>query len=146
MKIPLTEAAKKLNVHPIEVVVALAPLVSNFFEIYPDIDKGLVQTLGELLHQPRERQAEVPHKPEKLLQLSEIEKACLEKLARKKFWGHKAISEDVLRKNFPRGSVAPDKSIEKLIELDILVLHGKHKYSLNPQRKEIIDLITKRVL
>ncbi len=143
MKIPLAKAAKKLDIHPIEVVVTLAPLVNNFSEIYPDIDEGLVQTLGELLHQPRERQAEVPHKPEKLPQLSEIEKACLKKLVRKKFWGRYTVSENVLKKSFLRGSVTPDKSIKKLLELNILVLHGKHKYSLNSQRKDIIDLITK---
>jgi len=147
MKISLTEAAKKLDMHSFELVVALAPLVIDFSDIYPDVDEGLVQTVQqELLRQPQqplERQAEGLHKARERPQLSDNEKSCLAKLARKKFWGHRTISENALRKSFLRESKAPDKSIEKLVRLGILIQHEKHKYSLNPRKKKIVlDLIS----
>jgi len=146
MNIPLTEAAKKLGIQPIELVVALSPLVNDFSEIYPNVDDGLIQTVQELLQQlqqPLEQQAEDLPEPEKWPPLSDVEKACLVKLARKKFWGHRTISEDALRKSFFRDAQAPGKSIEELVKLGILLRHGKHEYSLNPQKKLMIELMSK---
>lgn len=144
MKIPLLKAANKLGMHPIEVVVILAPLVNSFSDLYPNLDEGLIQTLEKLLHHPQTKQPELPRKLEELPQLTGVEKACLEKLARKKIWRHKTISEDVLKKSFLRNSNAPDKSIEKLVKLGLVVSHGKHRYSLNPQRKGIIEKASSR--
>jgi len=147
MKTPLAEAAKKLNLHPLQFVMVLAPLSSSFTEVWPSIEEGLVPTLQQLMQGPITGSAiqEIAEKLDAsrtknpLMDLDVMEVQCLQKLKRKNFWGKRVISEDALRKNYLRGAKDAGASIDKMIKLELLLQHKHHTYALNPHAEATIE-------
>lgn len=154
MKLDLVEAAKSLGMHPLRVVMCLAPLVDDFSDVWPAVEEGLVATLKQMLgkhgietEKPRyEAEGLSPGKCSQSLEyeLNAAEIRCLRKLAKKGFWDKKTLPETALLKSYLQGSDDPAVSIVKLVRLGLLLKHGRHQYSLNPKAgSDIKNLISR---
>lgn len=147
----LIEAAKELGVHPLQVVLALAPLVNRFSDVWPEIEDGFIPTLRQLGLSDTSvvTEQESPGIPEpapagnvlRELQLDNLEIGCLRRLSGKKHWGKNSIPEDVLRSKFLRETADPVEALHRLVKADLLVQHGRHRYALNPHKKAEIEAI-----
>ncbi len=139
----LVEAARDLDMHPLQVVMCLASLVEDFSSVYPVINEGLLATLRQMLGkygvETREHtcktgsvvRVKLGQPQEQGLEAAEVR--CLRKLAKKGFWGKKTLSDTELQKNYLQGSSNPTASIMKFVRLGFMIRHGRRRYSLNPK-------------
>lgn len=48
MKIPINEAARRLHLHPCELVLELAQIATSFDDLHPEVEEGFVETLKQM--------------------------------------------------------------------------------------------------
>jgi hypothetical protein len=154
MKIPTSEAAKKLAVHPANVILFVSGMVERLEDCWPEIGDDFVETIGALRAEypasvrPKiaKAEAESPRTEEREA-LSPTAARILDKLERQDFWGGRRISLDAIHNLCAKGAVDVKDAIRELKEVGFLVEpEGKRgSYSLNSNRRlEVRELLERR--
>ncbi|OYD15441.1 hypothetical protein CH330_05670 [candidate division WOR-3 bacterium JGI_Cruoil_03_51_56] len=154
----LTEAAKKLGLHPCEVVLELAKVFKSlrFEEICPEVSDDYVNTLAKLVKPTRESRraatrvdtAEV-HKSEAetVRRLPDAGKRLVRAMHRKKYYEGNRIPEDKIRNQYLVGQSKQRQSsiLKELVQMEVLHRVGKtgsFRYSLNKKKKKLIEKVS----
>lgn len=149
MKIPTSEAAKRLGTHPANIVLHLSEMVGDLTDSWPELEEGLVETLRALkFKQEIQPPTPIPGPPVRERTVEEAPRSrtqmkVLDKLERHDKWGGTSVSLRTLRNNYCQGLGDLDEAVHALVD-DGLLLGGDGRngpFSLNPARKGEIERI-----
>lgn len=152
MKIPTSEAARRLGMHPANFLRAVSGLVGGLGDCWPEIDDGYVETLRELRDGWRNQEQGGQRKPsggvpelagESRATVSEGATRVLDKLARQGRWGTNMVSLDTLKNHYCRGVPDIEAVLEEVLQRELVVSPDGRwgPFSLNPDRKVEIERI-----
>ncbi len=152
MKIPIADAARRLRLHPCELVLELAQVATSFDDVYPEVDEGFVETLKqmhpELFVKPSrviDRATEASS--QSLPRLSEDAEDITYALSRKKHWGTNTVSETTLKNHYCRDLRNFDYAVKELLRIGILMPERPHgPFSLNPKAKVQVDAVIRKLV
>ena len=153
MKIRTSEAAVRLGVHPLGLVLAVRPMVGGIEDCWPEIDDGFVETLraagyGQSESARAARHGDGAKQPSgsapavsPVLSVSHAAAEVLDKMSRQDKWGKNTVSLDTLRNHYCRTVSNVEVAVDELVDREFLLVEGGRKgtYSLNPARKGEID-------
>ncbi len=155
MKLPITEAAARLRLHPCELVIALAAMVGSFEELYPEVDEGFAETWRQMHPEhfakpprdaDRKSRSVSGHGFSPLPRLSKDSERLALVLSHKKHWGNNTVSEATLRNHYCRGISDFDSAVRELTNAGILTAAGpRGPFSLNTKAKAQIEELRRRL-
>jgi hypothetical protein len=142
MKVRLDDAAKRLHLHPCELVLNLAQMVGSFDDLYPELDEGYIETLKQLLHDSSPKSSlDITEKTSRPLILKDSH-AVISVLSSKGFWKKNTIERDTLKKRYCKHIVNLDTAINELQREEIVIIKkGGNILSLNPKKRKVIEEI-----
>jgi hypothetical protein len=151
MKIPIAEAARRLRLHPCELVLEIAQIATSFDDLYPEVDEGVVETLKqmhpELFVKPSraiDRATEVSFQP--FPRFSKDAEDIVYALSRKKHWGTNTVPEATLKNHYCRDLQNFDYAVKELLRVGILTSERPHgPFSLNPKAKVQVDAVIRKM-
>ncbi len=148
MKIPLHEAASRLELHPFNLLLRLSGLVSSLEECNPAVDDGYVETLRTLHGGFRAVSQANPDAPATMrrdkepLGVSEGAARIIDKLERGDRWGGNSVSFDTLRNHYCRDVQDIQERVDELVERGLLSRNGRRgPLSLNPAMRNEVERI-----
>lgn len=152
MKIPINEAARRLHLHPCELVLELAQMATSFDDLYPEVEEGFVETLKQMRPErffKSSRDMRIPEARDissSPLRLSRDAEQLVSALERKGHWGTNKVSHDTLKNHYCRGLQDFDSAVKELIRGGIL-LAEKHRgpFSLNPKARTQVDALIRKM-
>lgn len=155
MKIPINEAARRLHLHPCELVLELAQIATSFDDLYPEVDEGFVETLKqmhpELFVKPsraidRASQETTWTSSQPLPRLSKDAERIVYALSHKKHWGTNAVSEATLKNHYCRDLQDFDYAVKELLRVGILTPERpRGPFSLNLKAKVQVDAVIRKM-
>ena len=152
MKIPINEAAKRLHLHPCELILELAQIVTTFDDLYPAVDDGFVETIRqkhpELFARPSRVTDQIPQKvsSQSFPRLSKDAEDIISALSHKKHWGTNTVSEATLKNHYCRGLRDFDSAVKELVRCGILMPEKpRGPFSLNPNAKVQVDAVIRKM-
>jgi hypothetical protein len=151
MKIKITDAARRLRIHPAHLLLHIAELDPglSFSDVWPEIDEAWVQTVaasGGHRQAPRE----IPHQPTKSVAatpgLSRNAIHVLDKLSRQGKWGNVSVTFDALMNLTHLSKRDLEDAIGELRKQAFLDRDGTGRgtISLDPQRGEDIKRLSQQ--
>ncbi|HLI61973.1 MAG TPA: hypothetical protein VKV05_01140 [Terriglobales bacterium] len=151
MKLLLSEAARSLGVHPLNLLLYLGELEGlQFDEIWPDVDESWIQCIKEIHHGEFELRQDLDH--------SRAAGACLspdlgdeamvviEKLWRHNKWGVARVSIEGMQNITHLGSNELKAAVEQLRDAGLLLSPSEDTYSLNSAKKGEVEALVGRHL
>ena len=150
MKIPIADAARRLRLHPCELVLEFAQIATSFDDVYPEVDEGFVDTLKqmhpELFVKPSraiDRTTEASSQPSP--RFSKDAEDIVYALFRKKHWGTNTVSEATLKNHYCRDLQNFDYAVKELFRVGILTPERPHgPFSLNSKAKVQVDAVIRK--
>lgn len=157
MKIKTSEAASRLGIHPLNLLLKLFPMVGSIEDCWPDLDEGYVDTIRTLgegaqrpTSQPAARLPEPPPEQPPADPLAGIDRGSvrvLEKLWRKDRWGGRAVAWETLHNHYCQDVDNLEEAVEELVQRGLVIKPEKHgPFSLDPSRKGEIERIVRASL
>lgn len=153
MKIKLHEASKQLDMHPLNLLLKIYPLVGNLDDCYPELDEGLVETskrMGAQHQQDSVGYVSTPSAPAKTVEptpyaeLSAGARKVIEKLWRKDLWGGKGIARASLN-HLCRNVSDLEDVLKVLIDKELVLTQDKDgPFSLNTRLKNSIEAVARQ--
>lgn len=151
-QVPLADAARGLNLHPLNLLVRLRPVVGSLGECWPTVDQGYIETIRHLDGE-REQHVLTTREPGDSLSTetappvpdiySRAERRVIEKFWRKGKWGKLGMAMESIQKVCQ--DVQPDEldlAMSDLVRKGLMLAEGNRgPYSLNTQFKAEIDRI-----
>lgn len=149
MKMSLQQASAILGMPAPKIVLLIAPLVNSLDDCWPEIDKGLVDTLASMYSLPMVDETEKEPSRETAdndpsLPISKPAAMILDKLYRQRHWGSKLVSWDTLHNHYCHGIKDLRSAMDELLDADLLTTKEDRDgpFSLNTSRKkDIVDLV-----
>ena len=157
MEIKTSEAASRLGIHPLNLLLKLFPMVGSIDDCWPGLEEGYVdtiRTLGDGGQRPTSQPAAplpgpTPEQPP-ADPLAGLDRGCvrvLEKLWRKDRWGGRAVAWETLHNHYCQDVDNLEEAIEDLVKRGLLLNHSRHgPFSLDPGRKGDIERIVRSAL
>ena len=155
MKIPIADAARRLRLHPCEVVLELAQIATSFDDLYPEVDEGFVETLMQMHPElfvktsraiDRATQETIGPSSPPLPRLSKDAARMVHALSQKKHWGTNTVSEATLKNHYCRDLQNFDYAVKELLRVGILTPERPHgPFSLNPKAKVQVDAVVRKM-
>ena len=151
MKIPINEAARRLHLHPCELVLELAQIATSFDDLYPEVDEGFVETLKQMHHELFVKPSRAIDRPieassQPLPRFSKDAEHIVYALSRKKHWGTNTVSEATLKNHYCRDLHDFDYAVKELLRVGILTPERpRGPFSLNPKAKVQVDAIIRKM-
>ena len=137
MKIPIYEAAKRLSLHPCELVLNLASMVGSFDDFYPEVDEGYIETIEQLhYHSSHFRITDKTLIP----QISKDSQTIISMLYSKTYWKSNTVNRDFLKNHYCKDIANLDTAIKELQHEDIIIVKKSGRVlSLNPKKRKLIE-------
>ena len=151
MKIPTTEAARQLSIHPAHLFQHVAVLERSltFEDVWPDIDDGWVETVAATGgHKRTTPQAETPGPEQSATssRLSDDAVHVLDKLSRQGKWGNVSVAFDALQNltHVPKRDL--EDAVDELRKAGFLSHDGTGRgtISLAPGKRREIEQIAQQ--
>lgn len=154
MKMPTSDAARELGVHPANLLLMLSGMVGSLEDCWPEVDRGLVDTalaLDPSRRRQRGQEAEGEKIPDResesqavKLRVSPDAARIIEKLWRHDKWGKATVTLRTLQNEYCKGVEDIDEAVKELRKIELLITgSSKDTYSLNPAKKGEIENIAK---
>jgi len=146
VKIKFEEAVRELQMSPIELALRLASFSEDFDDIFPEIDRGFVDTLRQVFAD-RYYANDDPHaSPVQRVKgeeatgrpvLTDAEHAILRLLRSRRCWGNNRLPENAVRKLSHTNDF--DDHLRALIGLNFVIRGRGETLSLNQNAKRAIE-------
>jgi hypothetical protein len=146
MKIPTTDAARKLGIHPASFVLYVSEMVGDLSDCWPEVDEGFIETIRTLRFADAAdatppatdavQPASEPHEVGIAKRRSQAELRLLDKMERHDKWGGSSVSRRTLHNNYCQNVHDLDDAIDALVGEGLLIRgNQRDTFSLNPARK-----------
>lgn len=147
MKINYFDAARKLKLHPCELILKLAHFAKSFNDVYPELDEGFIKTIKQMHPQNyfEEGVSEHESKRKPFPDLSKDAITAICHLKNKKYWGSNHVPIDEINRHC-RDINDLDTTLKELMNYEIILQHkGGKTFSLNPKQKKLIYAINDQI-
>lgn len=143
MKIPTSDAARKLGIHPASFVLYVSEMVGDLSDCWPEVEEGFIETIRALKFtedRPASPDAVQPdaerHEERFAKRRPQAELRLLDKMERHDKWGGSSVSRRTLHNNYCQGVHDLDDAIDALVGEGLLIRgNQRDTFSLNPARK-----------
>ena len=157
MEIKTPEAASRLGIHPLNLLLKLFPMVGSIEDCWPNLEEGYIDTVQALadggqrpsaqpaIQSPEPSPQEPPANPS-----AGFNKGCvrvLEKLWRKDRWAGRAVAWETLHNHYCQDVDNLEETVEELVQRGLVIKSSKHgPFSLDPNRKGEIEAIVRSAI